>query len=79
MSQFWPRYTPSLPMGDAPQDDVSVGYIIRFKAARYGKIIAFVYDDFGSLIDKIFGVDFQDAYDTVREAYPQASWKNNAD
>jgi len=78
MNRFWPRYTPSLPMPHAREDDVSVGYSIKFILVQYGKVAALIYDDFGDLVDQLIGSDFRDAYDQAREAYPQAEWNNNA-
>ena len=52
------------------------GYKVRFVPAKFGRCIAKLYDEDGQWADSIYGADFDDAYESARDAWPGAVWRN---
>lgn len=75
MNSWIPLNTPALPAERARPDPTSEDLHIEFLPASYGRVKVYVYDEYNFIIDILFGQDFQDAYDSVSEEYPQASWR----
>lgn len=73
------RFLPSLPLLDAPAHAESEDYTIRFRTHRFGQVTALVVNEFEDMVDEIPGRNFMDAYDRVRDEYPQAQWRNPED
>lgn len=70
-----PLGTPPLPLEDAREDKESEGLKITFFESFF-HIEAYVYNEDDFIIDIVVGTDFMDAYNLVREEYPQAKWEN---
>lgn len=68
------EYLPRLPLEGAPPDTQSEGMNISFRRQQMGRVIAAIFDVNGMLYDQVRGEDMRDAYDKVREIYPQAAW-----
>lgn len=72
MQRLWEPGTPSLPIGNVEPDN----NVIVFHGKKYGEVVAYVIDERGFIIDMIVGHSFLDAYESVIEEYPGASWEN---
>jgi hypothetical protein len=60
---------PSLPLEGEPD-----GHWIDFRHTGMGGFSAVVFDEDGMQVDVVRGHTFREAYDAVREEYPQAEW-----
>lgn len=65
---------PPLPLPDARPDSESEGHVIEFRFHPLGAVTALVFDEDGMKVDEVRGHSLREAYDEVREAYPQARW-----
>ncbi len=60
---------PNLPLDGSPDE-----HEIEFRYAGLGTVVAVVFNDYGLKVDEVRGHTFREAYDKVREVYPQATW-----
>ena len=59
---------PNLPLEGSPDE-----HEIEFRALGFGRVAALVFKD-GLKVDEVRGSSFREAYDNVRDEYPQARW-----
>jgi hypothetical protein len=64
---------PRLPLPDAPEGE-GAGMHIEFRHHAMGVTSAALFADNGLLVDEVRGHSFREAYDNVRDQYPQATW-----
>lgn len=78
MKTWIPITAEALPLPGADPDPYSEGYHIKFQQSLFGRVKANVYDEDRVLVDSLEENSFQEAYDRVRDLYPQASWRGLA-
>jgi len=76
MRRPWiPITAEALPLPDAPADPESAGYKIKFDQGLFGRVKVTIRDSDKMIVDVLEEPSFQEAYDRVRDLYPQAEWR----